>query len=87
MSSSACRSAGRSPWFAPRRPGPPRTDATTSSPDDVKELAEPVLAHRLVLEAEAEFEGATAADALAAVLSDVVPPAVRAQAQEQAPRQ
>jgi len=56
-------------------------------PDDVKELAEPVLAHRLVLEAEAEFEGATAADALAAVLSDVVPPAVRAQAQEQAPRQ
>ena len=30
-------------------------------PDDVKELAEPVLAHRLVLDPEAEFAGATAA--------------------------
>ncbi|MFH5823505.1 AAA family ATPase [Georgenia sp. AZ-5] len=46
-------------------------------PDDVKALVEPVLAHRLVLEAEAEFEGATAQQALAGVLAAVVPPAVR----------
>jgi MoxR-like ATPase len=52
-------------------------------PDDVSDLAEPVWAHRLVLEAEAEFEGATAAGAVAAVVADVVPPTVR----EQAPRQ
>ncbi|GAA4432667.1 MoxR family ATPase [Georgenia halophila] len=46
-------------------------------PDDIKGLAEPVLAHRFVLEAEAEFEGASAADALASVLSDVAPPTMR----------
>ncbi|MFC7405980.1 AAA family ATPase [Georgenia alba] len=47
-------------------------------PDDIQELAEPVLAHRFVLEAEAEFEGASAADAISTVLSDVAPPTARA---------
>jgi len=47
-------------------------------PDDVKALAQPVLAHRLVLEAEAEFAGVTAADVLARVLDEVPPPILRA---------
>src|SRR5690606_9409427 len=46
-------------------------------PDDVKELAEPVLAHRLVLDAEAEFEGATAAGVVRAVLAEIAPPTRR----------
>ncbi|WP_284252542.1 AAA family ATPase [Litorihabitans aurantiacus] len=47
-------------------------------PDDVKDLAEPVLAHRMVMDAEAEFDGATSAVALARVLADVAPPQQRA---------
>ncbi|HLS13518.1 MAG TPA: MoxR family ATPase [Beutenbergiaceae bacterium] len=49
-------------------------------PDDVKDLAEPVLAHRMVLDAEAEFEGASAADSLTRILTEVKPPAQRATA-------
>jgi len=48
------------------------------TPDDVRELAEPVLAHRLILDAEAEFRGARAADVVAGVLLDVAPPQHRA---------
>ncbi|PWD52258.1 ATPase [Serinibacter arcticus] len=47
-------------------------------PDDIKDLAEPVLAHRMVMDAEAEFDGATAAVSLARVLADVAPPQQRA---------
>ncbi|AEI11764.1 AAA family ATPase [Cellulomonas gilvus] len=47
-------------------------------PDDVKDLAQPVLAHRLVLDAEAEFAGVTATDVLARLLDQVAPPALRA---------
>jgi MoxR-like ATPase len=47
-------------------------------PDDVKELALPVLSHRMVLEPEAEFAGATVANILARVLSQVEPPTERA---------
>jgi MoxR-like ATPase len=46
-------------------------------PDDVKELAEPVLAHRMVLDAEAEFEGGTTGRSLQRVLSEIAPPAQR----------
>ena len=46
-------------------------------PDDVKELAHPVLAHRILLEAEAEFAGATAADVVASALLEVSPPVER----------
>ena len=46
-------------------------------PDDIKDLAEPVLAHRLVLDAEAEFEGATAAGVVRAVLAEIAPPTRR----------
>ena len=46
-------------------------------PDDVKDLVQPVLAHRLVLDAEAEFAGVTAAHVLDRVLDEVAPPALR----------
>lgn len=47
-------------------------------PDDVKELAQPVLAHRLVLDTEAEFAGVLAVDVLARILDQVAPPVLRA---------
>ncbi|RKR73947.1 AAA family ATPase [Frondihabitans australicus] len=46
-------------------------------PDDVKALAEPVLAHRLVLDPEAEFDGVTATSVVGRILLDVVPPSER----------
>jgi MoxR-like ATPase len=46
-------------------------------PDDIKVLAQPVLAHRLVLDSEAEFAGVTAEDVLGRVLGQVAPPALR----------
>jgi MoxR-like ATPase len=46
-------------------------------PDDVKALAGPVLAHRLVLEPEAEFDGVTTASVLAQVLLETPPPSDR----------
>jgi len=47
-------------------------------PDDVKDLAQPVLAHRLVLDTEAEFAGVTAVEVLARILETTAPPALRA---------
>jgi len=47
------------------------------TPDDVKMLAEPVLAHRLVLDAEAEFDGVTASSIVAQLLIETPPPADR----------
>lgn len=47
------------------------------TPDDVKTLATPVLAHRLVLDPEAEFDGVTAASVIGRILIDVQPPAER----------
>jgi len=47
-------------------------------PDDVKDLAQPVLAHRLMLDPEAEFAGVTAEQVVAQVLDEVAPPLVRA---------
>jgi MoxR-like ATPase len=44
------------------------------TPDDVKILAETVLSHRLVLDAEAEFDGVTAEAVIAQIMLDVVPP-------------
>jgi MoxR-like ATPase len=43
-------------------------------PDDVKDLAEPVLAHRILLDAEAEFSGATVGAVLQRIMGDVAPP-------------
>ncbi len=47
-------------------------------PDDIKELAVPVLSHRLLLDADAEFSGVAVEDVIAQVLSDVKPPVERA---------
>jgi MoxR-like ATPase len=46
-------------------------------PDDVKVLAEPVLAHRLVLDPEAEFEGVTASSIVGQLLLETPPPSER----------
>jgi MoxR-like ATPase len=48
-------------------------------PDDVKILVRPVLSHRLIIEAEAEFAGVTAHQVLARVLGQVAPPSTRSE--------
>ncbi|WP_395242852.1 AAA family ATPase [Agromyces sp. MMS24-K17] len=51
---------------------------TYATPDDVRELAVPVLAHRIIVDPEAEFTGTTAQDIVERALTDVAPPAYRA---------
>jgi len=46
-------------------------------PDDVKALTEPVLAHRLVIDPEAEFDGVTAASIMSQILIETPPPSDR----------
>jgi MoxR-like ATPase len=46
-------------------------------PDDVKALAEPVIAHRLIIDPEAEFDGVTPASVMAQVLMETPPPSER----------
>jgi MoxR-like ATPase len=46
-------------------------------PDDVKVLAEPVLAHRLVLDPEAEFDGVTPSSIVSQLLIETPPPSDR----------
>ncbi|KAA9107851.1 AAA family ATPase [Microbacterium rhizomatis] len=50
---------------------------TYATPDDVKSLAVSVLSHRLILEAEAEFDGVTQEAVVGQVLLDVAPPSQR----------
>ena len=50
---------------------------TYATPDDVKRLAVAVLAHRLILHPEAEFDGVTAEAVIGQVLLDVTPPTRR----------
>jgi MoxR-like ATPase len=47
---------------------------TYVTPDDVKMLAEPILAHRLILDPEAEFDGVTATAIIGQILLDTPPP-------------
>jgi len=47
------------------------------TPDDVKALAEPVLAHRLGLDPESEFDGVTASTVISEVLVETPPPSDR----------
>jgi len=47
-------------------------------PDDIKDLAMPVLSHRLILEPEAEFAGASVNGVVPRNLADVPPPAASA---------
>ncbi|HEV7741598.1 MAG TPA: MoxR family ATPase [Pseudolysinimonas sp.] len=46
-------------------------------PDDVKSLAEPVLAHRMVLDPEAEFDGVTSSSVIGQLLLETAPPSDR----------
>jgi len=46
-------------------------------PDDIKALVEPVLAHRLMLDPEAEFEGVTTSSVVAQILLETPPPSDR----------
>jgi MoxR-like ATPase len=46
-------------------------------PDDVKALVQPVLCHRLLLDAEAQFNGVTVDGVIAGMLDDTTPPAER----------
>jgi MoxR-like ATPase len=48
------------------------------TPDDVKALAGPVMTHRLVLDPEAEFSGATAEKVVSRLLAEVAAPQERA---------
>ncbi len=50
---------------------------TYATPDDVKALTVPVLAHRLILHPEAEFDGVTAEAVVGQILLDVPPPTQR----------
>lgn len=50
---------------------------TFATPDDVKRLTVPVLAHRLILHPEAEFDGVTPEAVIGQVLLDVTPPTRR----------
>ena len=54
--------------------GPRRSGRTYVVPDDIKALAEPVLAHRLLVTPEAQLQGITSADALRDVLQSVPVP-------------
>ena len=47
-------------------------------PDDIKELAEPIMSHRVVLDPEAEFAGASVQGVLARILSEITAPENRA---------
>ena len=48
------------------------------TPDDVRDLAIPVLAHRVIIDAESDFAGIKAEDIIERVLLDTAPPAYRA---------
>lgn len=47
------------------------------TPDDIKDLALPVMGHRLILSAEAQFAGATVADVVQNLLDDIAAPQIR----------
>jgi MoxR-like ATPase len=49
-------------------------DRSYVTPDDVKSLADAVLAHRLILDPEAEFDGVTATAVIGQILLDTPPP-------------
>lgn len=51
---------------------------TYVTPDDIRELAQPVLAHRVIVDPESEFAGVTAADVVDRAVASATPPAYRA---------
>ena len=51
---------------------------TFATPDDVRDLAVPVLAHRMILDPESEFAGVKAEDIVSRILLNIEPPTYRA---------
>lgn len=51
---------------------------TYATPDDVRELAVPVLAHRLIIDPESDFAGVKAEDVVQGIVVGIEPPAYRA---------
>ncbi|SEH56099.1 MULTISPECIES: AAA family ATPase [unclassified Leifsonia] len=51
---------------------------TYVTPDDIRELAVPVLAHRVIVDPESEFAGVSAEDIVVRSIAEVDPPAYRA---------
>lgn len=51
---------------------------TFATPDDVRALAVPVLAHRLIVDPESDFAGVTAEQIVEGILADIEPPVYRA---------
>jgi MoxR-like ATPase len=51
---------------------------TYATPDDVRELAIPVLSHRLIIDPESEFAGVKAEDILTRIIGSIQPPSYRA---------
>jgi MoxR-like ATPase len=51
---------------------------TYVTPDDIRELAQPVLAHRVIVDPEAEFSGVRSADIVERAVAAANPPAYRA---------
>jgi MoxR-like ATPase len=51
---------------------------TYVTPDDIRDLAVSVLAHRVIVDPEAEFSGVKAEEIVARAMSEVTPPAYRA---------
>ncbi|MEO8527530.1 MAG: MoxR family ATPase [Pseudolysinimonas sp.] len=49
-----------------------------ATPDDVRDLAVPVLAHRIIVDPESDFAGVRAEDVVERVLVEIAPPAYRA---------
>jgi MoxR-like ATPase len=50
---------------------------TYVTPDDIKELALPVLSHRVLLTSEAEFAGMTSDQVIGRIVADIAPPSAR----------
>jgi MoxR-like ATPase len=51
---------------------------TYVTPDDVRDLAVPVLAHRIIVDPESEFAGVSAEDIVSRILVGITPPSYRA---------
>jgi len=51
---------------------------TFVTPDDIRDLAQPVLAHRVIVDPESEFAGVRAADIVERAVASATPPAYRA---------
>jgi MoxR-like ATPase len=51
---------------------------TYATPDDVRDLAIPVLSHRLIINPESEFAGVKAEDVITRIIGSITPPTYRA---------